>query len=76
MEKLTMEKLYSFKEKCDTTECEAIHMKGAYVDPKVIGEGINSIMSKINCATLGIDELNAADRLLLTLLEAQDGYNF
>ena len=73
---LTMENLINFKSKCDHTDKLALYMKNCYLSPEVISEAIDCLNKKIISKSIGLDELNSADKMLLLIIEAQDGFHF
>jgi len=75
MKPLTIEDLKSFKENCDNTE-QILRFTDCYLDPKVIKEGLESIIEKINFTSMGIEQLTPSDKLLLLLIDAQKGILF
>ena len=75
---LTIEDINTFKERCECIENtdKVIRFTDCYLDPITIKEGLKCLIKKINLTSVGIQELNASDKLLLTLIDAQKGIHF
>jgi homoaconitase/3-isopropylmalate dehydratase large subunit len=73
---LTMEDLNVLKEKCEdlTKNDKILHFKDHYLEPDMVKNAIESLMNKVNMATIGIDKLDDSDKLLLFVIQSQKGY--
>jgi hypothetical protein len=75
---LTMEDLNTFKEICDNANDDdrIILFKSFYIEPDMVSKAIDDLVKKVSMASLGLYELTDSDKLLLSIIYSQKGYNY
>ena len=72
---ITMEDLNELEDYCNFLgDAKIIHFKDVYIEPKMISSAISILKNKVHMATIGIDQLDDADQMLLYLIQEQKGY--
>jgi hypothetical protein len=73
---LKIEEIEEFRNNCEKSEKIVRRFTDVYVDMDIAERGLQCIINKVNNASVGLDVLDDADRLLLVLIDGQQGINF
>jgi len=73
---LTVEEIENMVDMCKESQYDVIHFTDVYLDIDVVEEGLRCILAKIRNTAMGLSTLNAADRLLLMLIDGQRETHF
>jgi hypothetical protein len=75
---LTMEDLNTFKEICDNAndDDKILNFRGFYIEPDTVSKAIDDLTKKVCMASLGLYMLTDSDKLLLSIIYSQKGYNY